>query len=307
MKTRIVFLVLLIACISCGTNNKPVSDAQKEKIKGEVKEVADAMFKGCEEANVNMAVESFLDSPDFIYIYNGLSFNYKEVVDVLNPLFGELINQEVTITDEKYVFLDKSTVIYTTNCKFLENYKDGHAIVSDPMVVQVTFKKINNKWKAINGVESSVRQNAKNSETSKELNQVELMKQMIGTWKGEFTNKDSVIIAEIKSFGNGGFEGNQKGLFKDKIWSEEKFVIGYDKKSDKYIGASIQKGNPDIYLMVLWYTSENTYVRIPFEYISNPEQAPLKAIYEFKSNDSFTGTFIKKDKPGKTYNWTRLK
>jgi hypothetical protein len=143
MKTRFIFLVLLIVCFSCGTNNKPVSDAQKEKIKGEVKEVANAMFKGCEEANVNMAVESFLDSPDFIYIYNGLSFNYKEVVDVLNPLFGELINQEVTITDEKYVFLDKSTVIYTTNCKFLENYKDGHAIVSDPMVVQVIFKKIN--------------------------------------------------------------------------------------------------------------------------------------------------------------------
>jgi hypothetical protein len=38
MKTRLVFLVLLIVCISCGTNNKPVSDAQKEKTKGEVKE-----------------------------------------------------------------------------------------------------------------------------------------------------------------------------------------------------------------------------------------------------------------------------
>ena len=200
MKTKLIFLVLLIVNFSCSTNNKPVSDAQKEKIQGEVKEVANAMFKGCEEANVNMAVESFLDSPDFVYIYNGVSFNYKEVVDVLNPLFGELINQEVTITDEKYVFLDKSTIIYTTNCKFLENYKDGHAIVSDPMVVQVTFKKINNKWKAINGVESSARQNAKNSETSKELNQVELMKQFLGNWECDVT-KDTICYWDIKSFG----------------------------------------------------------------------------------------------------------
>ncbi len=46
MKTRLIFLVLLIVCFSCGTNNKPVSDAQKEKIKGEVKEVVNTFFKG---------------------------------------------------------------------------------------------------------------------------------------------------------------------------------------------------------------------------------------------------------------------
>jgi hypothetical protein len=306
MKTKLIFLLMLILCFSCGTNNKPVSDAQKEKIKGEVKEVADAMFKGCEEANVNMAVESFLDSPDFIYIYNGLSFNYKEVVDVLNPLFGELINQEVTITDEKYVFLDKSTVIYTTNCKFLENYKDGHAIVSDPMVVQVTFKKINNQWKAINGVESSARQNARNSETSKELNQVELMKKFAGKFKGEL-GKDTVVISDIKSFGISGLEANQKTLFKDKVLSEEKNVWGYDKKTDKYICARIWKDNPEIVLMVFWFTSENTCERIPYEFISNPEQATSKAIYEFKSPDLTVKTDIVNGKPVRTYSFTRVK
>ena len=67
MKTRLIFLVLLIVCFSCGTNNKPVSDAQKEKIKGEVKEVVNTIFKGCEEANFDMATEPCLDSPDFVY------------------------------------------------------------------------------------------------------------------------------------------------------------------------------------------------------------------------------------------------
>jgi outer membrane protein assembly factor BamB len=39
MKTRLILLVLLIICISCGTNNKPVSDAQNERIIGEVTKI----------------------------------------------------------------------------------------------------------------------------------------------------------------------------------------------------------------------------------------------------------------------------
>ena len=305
MKTRLIYLVLLIVCFSCGTNNKPLSDAQKEKIKGEVKEVADAMFKGCEEAIVNMAVESFLDSPDFIYIYNGLSFNYKEVVDVLNPLFGELINQEVTITDEKYVFLDKSTVIYTTNCKFLENYKDGHAIVSDPMVVQVTFKKINNQWKAINGVESSARQNARNSETSKELNQVELMKQMIGSWQGDIA-KDTTFFAECKSYGTTGLEWSYKNVTKGKIVKEGKQFWGYDRKVDKLIFSSMDKGG-DIGMYASWFLSKNKYLYLPYSDISNPETASFKIEGEIKSPDIVVETTVVNNKPVITYTYTRLK
>jgi hypothetical protein len=55
MKTRLVFLAMLIFCFSCGTNNKPLSDAQKEKIKGEVKVEVNTFFKGCEEVNFDMA------------------------------------------------------------------------------------------------------------------------------------------------------------------------------------------------------------------------------------------------------------
>ena len=94
MKTKLIFLVLLIVCFSCGTNNKPVSDAQKEKIKGEVKEVVNTIIKGCEEANFDMALEPFLDSPDFVYIVNGKTFSYKELMD-MKPFFNALLNQKV--------------------------------------------------------------------------------------------------------------------------------------------------------------------------------------------------------------------
>lgn len=307
MKTRLIFLAMLVVCVSCGTNTKPLSDAQKEKIRGEIKEVVNTFIKGCEEVNFDMENDQLLDSPDFIYIYNGASFSYKEVADGLKSLCGTIINAKVTVFNEKYVFLDNSIVSYTANAKWLTNYKDGHSVYSDPMIFQFTFKKINDKWKAINAVESSVEKSAKNTETSKELNQIELVKQMIGTWRGEFTNKDSIIIAEIKSFGDGGLEGTQKWLYKGKVFSEEKFVFGYDKKSDKYIGAGIGKNYKDIFLMATWYTSKNTYERIPLEFISNPEQASSKAIYEFKSPDLFMATFIQKGKPDKTYKWVRVR
>jgi len=45
MKPQLFIMILLIICISCGTRNKPVSDAQKEKIKGEVKEVVKFYFQ----------------------------------------------------------------------------------------------------------------------------------------------------------------------------------------------------------------------------------------------------------------------
>ena len=96
-------------------------------------------------------------------------------------------------------------------------------------------------------------------------------------------------------------------LFKNKILSESNYVIGYDKKSDKYIGAMINKVNPEINLMGLWFTSKNKYERMPLEFVSNPEQATSKAIYEFKSIDMFTATFINKNKPDKTYTWVRVK
>src|SRR4030042_785209 len=77
-KETIPFLGFLIICFSCGTNNNPVSDAQKEKIQGEVKEVVNTINKALEEVNWDMANESCLDSPDFVYLYNGKAHTYKE-------------------------------------------------------------------------------------------------------------------------------------------------------------------------------------------------------------------------------------
>ena len=202
MKTRLVLLVLLIVCFSCGTNNKPVSDAQKEKIKGEVKEVVNALFKSAEEANFDKAIESWFDSPDFLYTYNGNSFDYKGCVDAMKPVFSSLINQKSTIISEKIAVLDNSTVMYTANTKWLMNFKDGHAILQDPWTVLFMFKKIDSKWRVIYSIKSGIEQSAENTEIPDQLNQVELFKQLIGVWKAEIA-RDTFYIAQYKPFGTG--------------------------------------------------------------------------------------------------------
>ena len=304
MKTRLVILLMLIGCFSCGINNKPVSDAQKEKIKRELKEIVNTFIKGIEEANADMVMESFLDSPDFVDITNGMVFSYKDLV-AMKPNFDAILNQKCTIVNEKYTFLDKLTVLYTAETKWSTNYKDGHSSITDPQAFLITFKKIDNKWRIIYLVDSNVEKNVPN-ESAKGLNQVELMKKFAGKFKGEL-GKDTVVISDIKSFGISGLEANQKMLLKDKVLTEEKNVWGYDKKYDKYICARIWKENPEIVLMVFWFTSENTCERIPFEFISNPEQATSKAIYEFKSPDLTIKTDIVNGIPVKTYSWTRVK
>jgi len=304
MKPRIIFLLLLIVCFSCGTNNKPVSDAQKEKIKGEVKEVVNTFFKGCEEVNMDMVLGTCLNSTEFSYINNGYAFSYKDCVDIFKPVFASMLNQKITIVDEKYTFPDNSTVFYSNHCKSLTNYKDGHAILQDPTVMLLIFKKINATWKIIYGVESYIQQNVKNPETSKELNQVELMKQMVGTWNLE-SAKDTTIYFDFKPYGTG-LEGTLKWMNKGKMVTEAKQLWGYDSKIDKYTISMIVKGT-DIEIIAFWFTSKSKFVVVPYSDISNPEVASWKYEGEFKSPDVYIETLIVNKKAVKTGTYNRAK
>lgn len=305
MKSKLIFLVLLIVCFSCGTNNKPVSDAQKEKIKGEVKEVVNTYFKAAEEANADMILETYLDSPDFVFTYNGNSFSYKQCADMAKSVFGTLKNQKITVVDEKYAVLDNFTVMVTVNNKCLMNYKDGHSVLQDPWISQILLKKIDNKWKVISGAESGIEQSVKNSETSKELNQVELMKQWIGTWQGEM-GKDTFAIVEYKSYGTA-IENNIKIMTKAKIISTEKGLWGYDKENDKFINAEIWNYSPDISLYAIWFTSKNIGEGVSFKYLSNPQNAPSKTKAEFKSPDTFIMSNLRNDKIVAAWTFNRVK
>jgi hypothetical protein len=305
MKTRSVIMVLLFVCFSCGTNNKPVSDAQKEKIKGEVKEVVNTIFKGAEEANADMIIGKYLDSPDFVFTYNGNSFSYKQCVDMAKSVFGTLKNQKITVVDEKYAVLDNSTVMVTVYNKCLMNYIDGHSVLQDPWISQMLFKKIDNEWKVISGAESGIEHSVKNSEASKELNQVEFMKQLLGTWKTEY-GKDTIVVFNVRPFGNGS-ERDITMSTKGKILNSGKMLFGYDEVNDKILEAILYKSSPNLIINVWWATSKNTAEGVPINDISNPENATIKLKCEFKSPDVFILTNIINNKVVGAYTYTREK
>ena len=223
----------------------------------------------------------------------------------MSDLFSEHVkNQKITIVDEKYAVLDNSTVFYSNHCKCLTNYKDGHAILQDPTVMPFIFKKIDNSWKIIYGVESYIQQNVKNTETSKELNQVELFRQFTGTWKGE-VGKDTTFLWEGKTNGNA-VEANIKIMSKGKIVTQGTSQIIYDKKSDKCIQTEIMKGS-DAQLYSWWFTSKTISEVVPFQEISNPENSSLKIIFEFKSPDTLVQTTLVNSKTVKTDTYNRVK
>jgi hypothetical protein len=294
---------MLIASFSCGTNNKPLSDAQKEKIKGEVKEVVNTFIKGCEEVNFDMTFEPFLDSPDFTVLFNGRTYSYKEMM-AMKSSFNTLLNQKCTIKDEKYTVIDNLNVVYTSNCKWSVNYKDGHSTLEDPNAFTFILKKIDGRWRITYYTATYIEKIVKYKEPSTELNQVELMKQFLGTWKCDIS-KDTTAFYEGKSYGTG-LDCYFKFITKAKVVMEGKQLRGYDKNIDKFIFSGMMKGT-DLNFFAGWFISKNKYIYVPYSDISNPEKASWKIEGEFKSPDIIFETSFINNKTAKTSTWTRVK
>jgi hypothetical protein len=306
MKTKLIFLILLFACFACGTNYKPVSEAEKGKITGEVKEVLNSFINGFEKANLSMISESCLDSPDFIYQINTKVYSYTDLMDAMKAGLPATSKIDGTMTNEKFAVIDNITVLYTANSTWTMDFKDGSSLRQDPWLMQILFRKIDGKWKILSGAESGTEKIVKASTAPKELNQAELQKQFLGTWKGE-TGKDTTLTIEVKLYHNGGFETNLRSETKGKTIMEEKTLMGYDRKTDKLIECAITSGSSDISVMAAWFTSRTKAEEIMFEDLSNPEKAAMIWIFEFKSPDSMTWTASENNKVVSVYTLNRIK
>ncbi|MHC1730821.1 MAG: hypothetical protein AB9888_02120 [Bacteroidales bacterium] len=126
----------------------------------------------------------------------------------------------------------------------------------------------------VNGVQAQT--------TETKLNQIELMKQLIGSWKCEIA-KDTINYSDLKSYGTGLY-GDFKYVANDKVFLEGKQLYGYDRSMDKFILSVLNKGM-DMRLTAMWFTSENQCVVYYLKDISNLEKATFKVELEFKSPD----------------------
>lgn len=141
--------------------------------------------------------------------------------------------------------------------------------------------------------------------TQTKLNQVELMKQLLGTWKGE-TAKDTTMVTEYLPFGNA-IVGNDKFIIKGKTINSLKELWGYDKKNDKLIGAELNEPSLEITSYAIWFTSKNIFEAVLLQDISNPDKAILKYKMELKSADMFIETVIQNGKVISTMAFNREK
>ena len=136
------------------------------------------------------------------------------------------------------------------------------------------------------------------------LNQTELTKQFMGSWKCDFGN-DTTFSMEGKLYGTGS-EYNYNYAAKGKLFMEGKQLAGYDKKIDKIVYVNLEKGK-DIEMLALWFTSTNKYIITSYRDIANPEKASFKFEGEFKSPNLFIEKLIINGNLLKTYTMTRVK
>jgi hypothetical protein len=141
----------------------------------------------------------------------------------------------------------------------------------------------------------------KAQEVQSKLNQIELMKQFIGTWKSEL-GKDTFLITQTKPFGTG-MISKSKMFSKNNVIDSVIQVFGFDKKADKFILAELIKSSQTIEICSTWFTSNKTGEIL----IINPENAPLKFRFEFKSATYLIQTALYDDKVVKVITGVKMK
>jgi hypothetical protein len=112
--------------------------------------------------------------------------------------------------------------------------------------------------------------NGIHAQTTTKLDQMALMKQYLGIWKGEVA-KDTVMILNFTPFGKA-IEDNYKLVTKGKILFSGKEIYGYNQEYDKIIIASLTDYSPEIGLGVGWVISKDTGNVVGYQYLSNPEK-----------------------------------
>lgn len=140
--------------------------------------------------------------------------------------------------------------------------------------------------------------------TKPKLNQFELNKQFLGTWKA--INGNEITTIECKLFYNG-IETYFKTEKEGKIVVENKLLLGYDKKLDKLVECGIGSDDEGITVYAAWFTSKNKMIEILLGDISKADKAINRTIFEITSPDLFVLTYIENNKVTNTYSFHREK
>jgi hypothetical protein len=148
MQTKLFFAAVLLV-FACTNQNKPLTDADKEKIIGEAKGVISTIYQAAESCNPEMMTSTFYNSPEFIAFINGDTSNYEETVKKYPLLMKEFKAQTPTIISENYTVIDASTVTYEGKANWECQLQNDSIAVYNNAGMELLLKKANNNWKVI--------------------------------------------------------------------------------------------------------------------------------------------------------------
>lgn len=121
--------------------------------------------------------------------------------------------------------------------------------------------------------------NLQAQETLTKLDQVELLKKFIGTWKCEY-RKDTSLIIENIPFGTG-MISNSKIIANGDTIETIIQLYGYDKEKDRFNIAELVKSTSVLEIINARFISETTGKMV----VTNTENAKYQWRFEFKTPD----------------------
>jgi hypothetical protein len=138
--------------------------------------------------------------------------------------------------------------------------------------------------------------------TQAKLNQIQLLKQFLGTWKTEYSN-GNIMISDFTPFGSS-MVCNNKIIHADTLIDSSKSLWGLDKNTDKIIFAQVDSSYDYIMIDTCWFTSNNTLVSS--KHVSPDSGDTLGWRYEFKATDLLLFSTINNTRNIVTYKSTRV-
>ncbi len=153
MKAKILIPVLVLV-LSCTTGNKPMTEAQKEKVKVEaavvVKNVFDVLVLGNGEKRMALCE----NSSDFCFTLADGVFSYDGLKAYVVQALKEAVKETFETKSEKYMVIDPTCFTYIWHGKLGIYLKSGQIVAYDDYFSNWTFRKSDGTWKLVNGHES---------------------------------------------------------------------------------------------------------------------------------------------------------
>lgn len=153
---KILFLLTILMFWACSGGNKPLSNDEKNQIINEAKATIATIIQTCEKPDPEMLKSLYLNSPDFVSMVGGNFAEYEQSLKNVDGYFANVASQKSTVTKEKYVILDASTVLYTADSRWEVKLKNDTTLIMDPTGMQFILKKTGNEWKVLSWTEEVI-------------------------------------------------------------------------------------------------------------------------------------------------------